>query len=220
VIVLLAILSFGQSVEKAEHLVPKEIPATAKPELAKNCLQFLGEDKTPVARIWPLESCRGSAEPEQIANGLTLAELEGGQTIGWVEVLKPLKDFRAREIAAGVYCLRLVVQPTSDDHNDTAPGPYFALLVPALDADWKMAHKMETLFKLGTQLLDKHPAVLLFHPSGKAIGNPATAIPKVLTLENGYKAVAWPQKIAIVSQEVFLEMRLVLMGHSPAVKTP
>lgn len=217
---LVSLLALGQMAEKSDAPPPQEIPQTARQVLVPTCLVFQGPDKSPLARIWLLPSWVANAEPEQVANGLTLAELETGQTLGWLEVIKPLKDFRAREIPAGIYGLRLVAQPSSDDHNDTAPGPHFAMLIPAGDPDWKATKSLEDVFKLGIRVVDKHPAVLLLHPGGKTLEKGTPVDPKILSLESGLKALVWPQKIQTATLAAMLEIRLVLVGHSIAVKAP
>jgi hypothetical protein len=41
-----------------------------------------------------------------------------------------------------------------------------------------------------------------------------------LSLESGLKALVWPQKIQTATLAAMLEIRLVLVGHSIAVKAP
>lgn len=219
----LALAVAGQMVEKIDpsaYQPPDSIPAGAKEKISAKGFQFLGEDKAPLARLWPLPEIHGSAEPEQIANGITLAEIETGQTLGWLEILKPLRDFRAREIPQGTYLLRLVTQPSSDDHNDTAPGPYFAMVLPGADPDWKETQPLEKLFKAGTKILDKHPPILLLHPGGKIQDKDPDIYPKIVTLEKNWKALAWKETVKTPNQTTTLEFRLVISGHSPAVKNP
>lgn len=219
-LVLVTLLVLGQLAEKSNVPPPQEIPPSARQILLPTCLVFQGTDKGPWVRVWLPPSWGANAEPEQVANGLTLAELETGQTLGWLEVVKPLKDFRNREIPPGIYGLRLVSQPSSDDHNDTAPGPHFAMLVPVGDPDWKATKSLEEIFKLGIKVLDKHPAVLLLHPGSKALEKVNSADPTILSLESGLKALVWPQKIQTANQSALLEIRLVVVGHSTAVKEP
>lgn len=213
-------LATSQFAEKSDQAAPGDIPPQARAELGPAGFAWVNAEKAPVARWWPLAQWRGQAEPEQVANGLTLSELETGQTLGWLEVLKPMRDFRDREIPAGIHALRLVSQPVSDDHNDTAPGPHFAMLVPAGDSDWKKPLNLEEIFNRGKKILDKHPAVLLLHPGAKPLGKDAPDSPRVLPLDSGWKALAWPQTVKTGSLSPKLEMRLVVEGHSPAVKAP
>ena len=213
-------LATAQTVEKYDQRPPVDIPTEARMELGPSAFTWISGEKTPVARLWPLAQWPAQAEPEQVANGLTLSELESGRTLGWLEVLKPLRDFRAREIPPGTYALRLLSQPVSDDHNDTSPGPHFAMLVPAGVTDWKKPLKLEEIFDLGKKVLDKHPAVLLLHPSAKPLAKDSQQSPNVLPLESGWKALAWPQSLKAGPLTTKLEIRLVLEGHSNAVKAP
>ena len=213
-------LAFSQTAEKYGQAAPGVIPAEARAELGPSGFAWVGANKATEISWWPLAHWRAQAEPEQVANGLTLSELETNQSLGWLEVIKPFTDFRNREIPAGIYSLRLVSQPVSDDHNDTAPGPHFAMLVPAADPDWKKPLPLEEIFNRGKKILDKHPPVLLVHPGGKPLSKDSQDSVRVLPLESGWKALAWPQSIKTGSQGAKLEIRLVLEGHSPAVKAP
>jgi len=76
------------------------------------------------------------------------------------------------------------------------------------------------IFNRGKKILDKHPPVLLVHPGGKPLSKDSQDSVRVLPLESGWKALAWPQSIKTGSQGAKLEIRLVLEGHSPAVKAP
>ena len=44
-----------------------------------------------------------------------------------------MTDYRKQKVPAGVYTLRLALQPVSDDHGGTAPYRDFCLLSPAAD---------------------------------------------------------------------------------------
>ncbi len=151
-------LAFSQTAEKYGQAAPGVIPSEARAELGPTGFAWVGANKATEIRWWPLAHWRAQAEPEQVANGLTLSELETNQSLGWLEVIKPFTDFRNREIPAGIGG-----KPLSKDSQDSV---------------------------------------------------------RVLPLESGWKALAWPQSIKTGSQGAKLEIRLVLEGHSPAVKAP
>ena len=74
---------------------------------------------------------RTGAAPEQVAGGLTYREIQPTTVVGAVRFPQAWSDYRKQKIPAGVYTLRLAVQPENGDHMGTAPYNDFLLLSPA-----------------------------------------------------------------------------------------
>ena len=115
--------------------------------------------------LWFRSEFSSGASADQIANGLTYRELSEGTLMGVVRFEKPFVDFRKQEIAAGVYTLRLGVQPDIGDHKDTAPHADFCLLVPVQNDTKPDTIEMKELIPLSRKsTAADHPAVMLLFP--------------------------------------------------------
>lgn len=116
--------------------------------------------------IWFRKSIPAKATAEQVKNGLTYRECVETAVVGVVTFAKTFTDFRKQEIPAGTYTLRLVFQPDTGDHKDTAPHTEFLLLIPVADdtsADEREVKDVVTLSQKATG--GDHPGVMLLFPA-------------------------------------------------------
>ena len=190
---------------------------TAPPEaIADAITEVLGDDSIRVRHgaddlctVWFRKSIRARATAEQAQNGLTYREIPTGALVGVIHLPRKWIDFRKQEIPPGVYTLRLAIQPTSDDHSDTAPHKEFCLLCAA-DRDVKPDPlEMKTLVELSAASHDaKHPAVLLLFPNLK----PAEA-PEVSAKGNGLFVLSVKRSITAEGATGFIGFALTIAGH-------
>jgi hypothetical protein len=81
-------------------------------------------------------------------------------------------DFRDDPIDAGLYVMRLALQPKDGNHMGTAPFDTFAILLPNdRDAQLKGGKDHEAMVKLAQEgTIAKHPPILSLQPIEKAEG--------------------------------------------------
>lgn len=96
--------------------------------------------------------------------------------IGVVRFGRPWTDFHHQEIPAGVYTLRLFVQPESKDHEGTAPHRDVCVLTPAAADVRPDAVPVKRLIEQsGTATGGTHPVVILLFPHPKPPAGPVVA---------------------------------------------
>lgn len=199
------------SVAKADPpaAVAKDIRAALDPMAV-----VLKEDGAAKLTLWFRADIPSGATAEQVANGLTYRELGEGTLVGVVKLEKAFTDFRKQEIPAGVYTMRLAVQPDIGDHKETAPHQDFCLLVPA-DAD-KLLEPVEVkeLIPLSLKATGAdHPAVVLLFPHFGKDGEP-----KLVTKDGGVSVVQLRRAVAAGDRKSTVGFGVVVAGFSPTRK--
>ncbi|MEO2091941.1 MAG: hypothetical protein ABGY75_21010 [Gemmataceae bacterium] len=188
---------------------PKELSDAVKP--------LLGADAVTVANaggdlitLWFRTELTSTANAEQVKNGLTYREIAEGTLLGAVRFDKPFVDFRKQDIPAGVYTLRLAVQPDTGDHRDTAPHQDFALLVPAAADLSAEPVELKELVKLSLKSTGgDHPGVLLLFPHhGKE------EKPELADLKDGVKTVRLRRPVTTSDGKASLGIAVVVHGVS------
>ncbi len=96
-----------------------------------------------------------------------------GTLVGAIRLERPWLDFRGNEAPAGIYTLRLALQPKSKDHEGTAPYRDFCILIPA-DDDPKpdVLPLKEMVKRSGKALGGLHPIVMLLVPNPEPPAEP------------------------------------------------
>ena len=103
----------------------------------------------------------------------TYRSVTPGTLIGAVRFARAWIDFRTQEIAAGVYTLRLALQPVSKDHEGTTPYRDFCILVPAAEDKKPDVLPLKTLIAMsGKATGGTHPVVMLLVPHPKPAAEP------------------------------------------------
>ena len=146
----------------------------------------------------------------QIQNGLTYREIPETTVLGGLRVNGDFTDYRRQKIAPGVYTLRLAFQPTTDDHQGSAPYTEFLLACPAAE-DRKpdpMEHK--ALEKLSGQTTGKHPAVFLLFP-----GKNTRDEPKLVEKGGSCWVLMVKQDVRVGDVKTVMGVGLTLIGASP-----
>ncbi|CAN5449429.1 hypothetical protein BH11PLA2_BH11PLA2_28340 [soil metagenome] len=163
---------------------PKDVAGAIRELLDHTCLTVKDGDAT-IAEFWLRSELPSSADADQIKNGVSWKEIPETTILGVVRLPKAFVDYRKQEIPAGLYTLRLAMQPDTGDHKDTAPHGEFALLSPAGKDRLPETIEAKDLVKLSrTTTGSDHPAVMLIFPAKKAV-----AEPKLVDKGNGVQVV-------------------------------
>lgn len=149
-------------VSTATKAPPKSISADIAKVLAKSAIAVEANQK-PMLQLWVRETVpiHSDAEPAPYSS------IEEGTLIGVIEIQAGTKmtDFRDQALNAGVYTLRLGIQPQDGNHMGVAPSPEFLCLSRVAD-DLKLeplghaALMKQSAKASGTG----HPAVLFLQP--------------------------------------------------------
>ena len=199
------------SVTKADPpgAVAKDIRAALDPMAV-----VLKEDGAARLTLWFRADLPSGATADQVANGLTYRELGEGTLVGVVQFEKAFTDFRKQDIPAGVYTLRLAVQPDIGDHKETAPHQDFCLLVPAEGDTSPESLEVKELIPLSRKGTGAdHPAVVLLFPHyGK------DAEPKLVAKDGGVSVVQLRRAVVAGDKKTTIGFGVVVAGFSPTRK--
>jgi hypothetical protein len=167
---------------KSEKVPPaKELCEPISKLLSDNALQLTDASGEVAITFWFRTAIPSQAAEEQVKNGLTYREVPTTTVIGAVQFAKPWTDFRKQKIPAGVYTLRLAIQPMDGDHMGTAPYSDFCLLSPAAKDQSADTMEPKALFEMSAQAPGgTHPGVVLLFPNSKP-----EAEPKLVAKANG-----------------------------------
>jgi hypothetical protein len=166
--------------------LPMELKEGFRSLLSDQAIQVVDNQGVAWATFWFRKAIPSKAAPEQVANGLTYRELEQTTLIGVVQFAQPWTDFRKQKIAAGVYTLRIAIQPGDGDHQGTAPYTDFCLLIPVAKDEKPDAMEIKDLHELSKNAPGgNHPGVMLLFPNDKPEDQPKLAAkPNDITVLN------------------------------------
>ncbi len=217
--VFLLLLSFACPLVAAEKALTLQ-ESTAKPPATLTNEQKALLADTPLSvvagsdqllRLWLRKSWPSQASAEQVANGLTIREVEEGSWLGVVEFNSSFTDYRKQEIPKGVYTLRLGFQPDLGDHKDTAPHMEFLLLCPLKEDTSTESLEMADAIKLSSQTTGgEHPGVLLLYPAKANQDKPS-----LKALDTGITGLVLSVKVKTAQATTPLSLALVVDGISP-----
>lgn len=145
---------------------PKELSEAVRGLLDGKSLTVTGDTGKVICVVWPVKSLDSKATPEQAKAGLKYSHVEESTVVGAVKFPADFVDYRKQKIKAGVYTMRLGIQPMDGDHMGTAPYSEFCLLCPA-DADKKPdLLEPKELHELSSKSTTrKHPGMMLLFPN-------------------------------------------------------
>jgi hypothetical protein len=189
---------------------PADVSEAVAKLLDHEAVSVASDDNTLSLTIWFRTDLPSTASAEQIKNGLTYREIGEGTILGVVKFEKAFTDFRKQEIPAGVYTLRLAVQPDTGDHTDTAPHQDFALLVPAKTDESAEQLEVKAVVKLSLKATGgDHPGVMLLYPhTGKE------EKPEVTVQKAGPRCVRLRRAVTSGDKKTTLGVSLVIDGYS------
>jgi hypothetical protein len=191
----------------------KAVPAT----LAEPIKKLMGESAyvvtdagKPKLTVWFRAEVPSKATPEQVKNGLTYRELPEGTVLGVVQFDATIVDYRKQEIPAGVYTLRLAVQPDTGDHTGTAPFQDFAVLSRAADDTKGEDVELKALVAMSRKVLDSdHPSVMLLFPNKEKDDGPS-----VTAKDGGAWVLNVMRPVVAGCEKTALGFALTVHGHS------
>ena len=196
-------------VEKAAP--PKDLSPDVAAALSDESVQLLNAKGEVLAQVWFCKTVH--AKSAQFTGTPTYQDLQETSLLGAVRYPAEIRDYRKQKIKAGLYTLRLGLQPMDGDHMGTAPDPYFALLVGAAkDKQTAPLKDGKQLFELSSKSIGKtHAGVFLLFPLDKA-----PAEPKLVNKGSGTWAVEWKETATAGGQTAALPIALTLVGHTSA----
>lgn len=155
---------FGVDVKDAP--VPKEVDARIGKLLAPKAIQFNDGGGKTIAEFWLRAQIPTDATAEQIKNGITYRELKQSELLGVIRFEKDWHDYRKQKVLAGVYTMRLAVQPMDGDHMGMGDFQDYALLLDAGKDTSPAPLDKDTLYKISMKTINTgHPAVLMLVPT-------------------------------------------------------
>jgi phosphopantetheinyl transferase (holo-ACP synthase) len=194
----------------ADTAPPKQLSDAVRKVLDNTVIQLKDAKDETVVEVWLAKEPAAKATAEQVKNGLTYRELPSSTILGAVRVVKATTDYKKQKIPAGVYTLRLGIQPEDGDHMGTAPYNEFALLCPA--AEDKKTDLLETkeLRELSAKTTENHPGVWVLFPADKD----AADKPKVVSKPGGHWVLFLKLPVVSGDRKATLPFGLNLVGHS------
>ena len=156
--------------------VPKDVSATIKKTLGKDCIQLSIGDK-PWLEFWLRASLPLKAKPvkpEKALDALATATL-----MGVVRVNKSGRDYRDDDLFKGVFTMRYGKIPGDGNHLGATDYPYFAVLIPATkDPKLDTYKTFKTMTKASLmETASEHPMILSLRPAKKAAAQPTIIEP-------------------------------------------
>ena len=152
------------SLKLADKEPPKELEAAIRAKLQSKSIQLLNGDK-PAYEFWLVSELPLESKPASFAKAID--SVKQAALLGAIAVPASQRDYRDDELSAGIYTLRLALQPSDGNHLGTSEFSYFAVLVPAkLDPkpDGITTYKaLVSASRKGTST--DHPVILSLRPA-------------------------------------------------------
>jgi hypothetical protein len=191
---------------------PKELDASIRKLLGTSCVQLRDADGNAVMELWLRVEVPVKATEAQIKNGLTYREVPVSTVMGALNVLTDITDYRKQKIPAGVYTLRIALQPVSDDHLGKSMYRDFCLLCPASEDKSPELLADRKLYQLSAKVTEEHPGVFMLFP-----GKGATAAAKLVDKGGGHRVLLIALPARAGEHKATLPLGLTLVGTSPAL---
>lgn len=147
-----------------EKTPPGEIAAPIAALLQDKAIEIADGDK-PLFQLWLRKEIPLNAKPAD--DKKALAEIRETELLGVLRILaEDRRDYRDDEAHAGLYTMRLGIQPQDGNHLGTAEFNWFAILVPAAaDKDPAGLASHDELAKASSaDTATEHPVILSLRP--------------------------------------------------------
>ncbi len=144
---------------------PADVAAPVRDVLAAEGSRVVDAEGKPLADFWFRKEVPEAPPAKEKQIGAKFEALEEGTLLGAARYHQKHYDFKDKPFPAGIYTLRLGLQPTDGDHQGVSETRDFALLCPAgADKDLAALSTKESI-KLSNQASGtKHPVVLWIKP--------------------------------------------------------
>jgi hypothetical protein len=190
---------------------PEELKEPIRQLLSDETVQVLDKGGL-VAEIWFRKEIPSQADPKDIQQVARYRHVPQSTVMGAVRFDQPWSDFRGQKVKAGVYTLRLAMQPMDGDHMGTAPFNEFCLLVPAALDEKPDTMEFKHLFELSCKAAgSSHAAAMLLYPNDKP-----GAAPELLNKGGGNYVLSWKEPITAGGQKATLGLGMTLFGKTTA----
>lgn len=198
-------------IQAGTNAPPQELKEPIRQLLGEQTVQVLNDKGTVAAEIWFRKEV--PAKPDTtVQQGARYGHVPSSTILGAIKLDEIWNDFRGQKIKAGVYTLRLALQPMDGDHMGTAPFNDFCLLLPAKLDEKPDPMEFKHMFELSTKAAgSSHGAVMLLYPNDK----PGSA-PELLNKGGGNYVLSWKAPIAAGGQKGTLGLGLTLFGRTTA----
>lgn len=194
----------------ADKEPPKELGTAISSLLQKKAVQLL-DGGQPAYEFWFVADLPLQSKPTSLAKAID--SVKQATLLGAVSVPKAKRDYRDDELAAGVYTMRLVLQPQDGNHLGTAEFNWFAALVPAkLDTKPDGITDYKSLVKASSkETATDHPLILSLRPATSAEGE----LPKLNEPAAEHKSVRVkvPGKAGTEKADLIFELVYEGKGH-------
>jgi hypothetical protein len=194
----------------AEKTPPKALEMAITERLQGKCMQLLDQGK-PALEFWFVNEVALSQKPAGPAKALD--SVKTATLLGAVNVLQARRDYRDDDLPAGVYTMRLALQPNDGNHLGTSEFTWFAALVQAkLDPKPDAITDYKTLVKVSSkETTTDHPIILSLRPAASADGE----LPKLNEPAPEHKSVRvrLPAKAGGESTSLVFELVYEGKGH-------
>ena len=163
---------------------PKEIDASIRALLQSQAVQVM-EGAKPAYELWLVKELPLTTNPASTAKALDA--VKQAALLGAVNVPSDRRDYRDDELRAGVYTMRLALQPQDGNHLGTAEFLYFGVLVsPKHDSKPDGIADYKTLVKASAKETSAdHPVILSLRPVSSTEGD----LPKLTEPAPEHKSV-------------------------------
>src|SRR4051812_31431372 len=196
----------GYKLKVADSDAPTQLAEPVRKLMGKKAVQLLDAGGKVVVEVWFREGVPVKATDAQVKNGLTYREVPLSSVLGAMRVVSAERDYRKQKLPAGVYTLRLAVQPMDGDHMGTAPYGEFVLASPAADDKKPDLMDAKALQEMSAKATESHPAVFLLWP-GKGAG----ATPRLERKTDNHWVVLLNLDVTVNGKKATLPLGLVLV---------
>ena len=197
------------SLKTIEKAPPEEVGEAIGATLGKKAIQLL-DGEEPVFEFWFRTSIPVDSKPASPAKGLKVVSPTA--LLGVVAIHRNQRDYRDCEIHAGVYTMRLGMQPQDGNHLGTADYSTFAILLPAKDdteVDGLDGHD-DLVGASAEESATGHPMILSLRPSSCGEGD----APRLTEPASDHKAICLnlSAKLADNDEPIRISLELVYEG--------
>ena len=175
----LLVLSHAAAADKVTLKVedkepPKELGDAVRALLTGKAMTVTDDAGKVVCTVWAVKELEAKGTAEEVKAGPKYAHVEETTVVGAIQFPAEWRDYRKQKVKAGVYTLRLAIQPMDGDHQGTAPFNDFCLLCPAGMDKKPDLLEAKAMHELSAKSVGrKHPGMMLLFPNRKPPDAPA-----------------------------------------------
>ena len=196
------------TVKVEETAPPKELSEPVRSLLSEKGMSVSDEKGKLICTVWPVKTLDAKGTKAE----LKYSNIEPTTITGAVKFAETWTDYRKQKVKAGVYTLRIAVQPMDGDHMGTAPYNEFLLLLPATEDKKAELLDVETMHELSAKSTTrKHPAMMLLFPNK----TPSDA-PTIEVRPKDHQVLSFAIPIAAGGEKARLGFSPVILGVTQA----